>query len=106
MSKRKTTKKKTTAKTRTPAAAAATAKRPKAAAEAPAKGQEKPDKKAAREGLCVFAFRLSTEERDTIHKAAGPGKASMFARGLLVAAARKDETALNAIVKHWNPDSR
>jgi hypothetical protein len=93
MRKRKTTKKKTTAKT------------PKAAATATAEAQEKPDKKAARDDLCVFAFRLTAEERDAIHKAAGPGKASKFARGLLVAAARNDDVALKAIVKHWNPDS-
>lgn len=105
MRKSKTTKKKATAKTRKPVATTAKAKTPKATAEASAKTQEKPDKKTGREDLCVFAFRLSAEERDAIHKAAGPGKASMFARGLLVAAARKDETALNAIVKHWNPSS-
>ena len=62
-------------------------------------------KKAPREDLCVFAFRLTSEERDAIHKAAGPGKASKFARGLLVAAARNDDVALKAIVKHWKPES-
>lgn len=89
MTKRKTTKKRATTKTRKPAA----------------KAQEKPEKKAAREDLCVFAFRLTAEERDAIHKAAGPAMASKFARGLLVAAARNDDVALKAIIKHWNPDS-
>ena len=33
---------------------------------------EEPKDKVAREDLCVFAFRLTAEERDAIHKAAGP----------------------------------
>ena len=55
--------------------------------------------KAPREELCVFAFRLTEAERIDIHKAAGPGKASKFARSLLVAAARKDDAAVRAIMK-------
>lgn len=55
--------------------------------------------KAPREELCVFAFRLTEAERIDIHKAAGPGKASKFARNLLVAAARKDDAAVRAIMK-------
>ena len=55
--------------------------------------------KAPREELCVFAFRLTEAERDAIHKAAGPSKASKFARNLLVAAASKDEAAVRAIMK-------
>ena len=55
--------------------------------------------KAPREDLCVFAFRLTEAERDAIHKAAGPAKASKFARNLLVAAATKDEAAVRAIMK-------
>lgn len=55
--------------------------------------------KAPREELCVFAFRLTEAERDAIHKAAGPAKASKFARSLLVAAANKDEAAVRAIMK-------
>jgi len=54
--------------------------------------------KAPREDLCVFAFRLTETERDAIHKAAGPAKASKFARSLLVAAATKDEAAVLAIM--------
>ena len=62
---------------------------------------EKPaaETKAPREELCVFAFRLTEAERDAIHKAAGPAKASKFARNLLVAAATKDEAAVRAIMK-------
>jgi len=54
---------------------------------------------AKRDDLCVFAFRLTGAERDAIHKAAGPAKASKFARSLLVAAARNDEAAVKAILK-------
>jgi hypothetical protein len=43
--------------------------------------------------LVVFAFRLTRAERDLIHKAAGPAKASKFARSLLVAAAGGDTEA-------------
>jgi hypothetical protein len=87
MAKRNTTKKKATAKT------------PKPAAPGPAKAEEKPEEKAPRTDLCVFAFRLSAEERAAIHKAAGPAMASKFARGLLVAAARNDEAGVKAIMK-------
>jgi len=59
----------------------------------------KPKEKAQHEDLCVFAFRLTTEERDAIHKAAGPAKASKFARSLLVAAAQNDEATVKAIMK-------
>ena len=55
--------------------------------------------KVTREELCVFAFRLTEAERDAIHKAAGPAKASKFARNLLVAAATKDDAAVRAIMK-------
>ncbi|MDO8944996.1 MAG: hypothetical protein Q7U75_17580 [Desulfobacterales bacterium] len=54
---------------------------------------------STREELCVFAFRLTEAERNAIHAAAGPGKASKFARSLLVAAARKDDAAVRAIMK-------
>jgi len=85
MSKPRITKKKSTAKSRKPAAAAKTVGEPKS--------------KAPREELCVFAFRLTAEERDAIHKAAGPAKASKFVRSLAVAAARNDEAAVKAILK-------
>ena len=47
----------------------------------------------------MFAFRLTPAERDAIHKAAGPAKASKFVRSLAVAAARNDEAAVKAILK-------
>ena len=83
MGKSKSTKKKT-AKTRKPEKAAVVAKEPK--------------EKAQREDLCVFAFRLTPEERDAIHTAAGPAKASKFVRALAVAVAKKDEAAVKAIM--------
>ena len=42
----------------------------------------------------MFAFRLTEAERDAIHKAAGPAKASKFVRSLAVAAARNDDAAV------------
>jgi len=88
MSKPKTTKKKSSAKARKPAAKATAATPP-----------AEPKEKAPREELCVFAFRLTAEERDAIHKAAGPAKASKFVRTLAVAAARNDEATVKAILK-------
>ena len=64
-----------------------------------AKKTETKTEKKPREELCVFAFRLTAEERVAIHKAAGPGKASKFARNILVAAARNDMVAVKAIMK-------
>jgi len=43
------------------------------------------------EDLVVFAFRLTPKERDLIHAAAGPAKASKYVRTLAVAAANGDE---------------
>lgn len=44
--------------------------------------------------LVVFAFRLTPAERELIHRAAGPAKASRFVRALAVAAAGGDEEAV------------
>ena len=65
-----------------------------------AKKTEAKTEKKPKEELCVFAFRLTAEERVAIHEAAGPGKASKFARTLLVAAARRDEAAVKTIMKN------
>src|SRR5229473_2667849 len=48
---------------------------------------------AESEELVVFAFRL-TAERELIHKAAGPARASRFVRAVALAAAGGDEEAL------------
>ena len=88
MGKSKTTKKKATAKTRKPA---------KPVVQTVA--QDEPKKDAPGKDLCVFAFRLTAEERNAIHKAAGPAKASKFVRALAVAAARNDEATVEVIMK-------
>jgi hypothetical protein len=50
------------------------------------------------EELVVFAFRLSAEERDEIHTAAGSARASRFVRAVALASARGDVKALQAIL--------
>jgi hypothetical protein len=101
MSKPKSTKKAATpAKEAKPETTAA----PKATA-AKASTKEKPAKvrKTPVEELVVFAFRLLPEERDLIHAAAGPAKASKFVRALSVAAARGDEALVKEMLKGINP---
>ncbi len=62
--------------------------------------EPKPKKeKAPKEELCVFAFRLTPAERNLIHKAAGPARASRFVRTIAVAAAREDEKAYRVALK-------
>jgi hypothetical protein len=56
-------------------------------------------KREPEEDLVVFAFRLSPEEREVIHKAAGPARASKFVRAVAIAAACKDEAALRLLVQ-------
>lgn len=63
---------------------------------APAVAKAIPD--SAEPELVVFAFRLSREERDLIHAATGPSKASKFVRSLAVAGARGDEAAVREIL--------
>ena len=55
-------------------------------------------KSKASDDLVVFAFRLSAEERDLIHQASGPAKASRFVRAVVLSAARGDMKALQAII--------
>ena len=47
----------------------------------------------------MFAFRLTEAERDAIHKAAGPAKASKFARNLRWPPPTNDDAAVRAIMK-------
>ena len=78
-----------------------TAKKKKASKKAPTKEKaKKKETKPPKEELVVFAFRLTQAERDLIHQAAGPGRASKFVRTLTVAASKKDETAVGEIVQH------
>lgn len=46
--------------------------------------------KAQKADLVVFAFRLPATDRDLIHKAAGPGKATKFVLAAALAAASAD----------------
>ena len=55
--------------------------------------------KTPKEELCVFAFRLTPQERDLIHRTAGAGRASKFVRGVALAAAKEDEAAFRKILK-------
>jgi len=55
--------------------------------------------KAAKEELCVFAFRLTPAERDAIHRTAGPRNATQFVRRVAVAFATEDETAFRTVLK-------
>ena len=48
--------------------------------------------------LCTFAIRLPKADRDAIHKAAGPAKATKFVRALAVAAARGDLEVVTGMV--------
>jgi len=50
------------------------------------------NERAPKEPLVVFAFRLKPEERDAIHRAAGPGKATKFVLSAALAAAKQVRT--------------
>jgi hypothetical protein len=61
-------------------------------------GARPPKTPEPEEDLVVFAFRLTATERELIHKAAGPAKASRFVRVLAVAAAKRDEAAVRDLL--------
>ena len=74
----------------------------KSTEKAPAKAKRAADeimpKARAAEELVVFAFRLTEAERDAIHAAAGPARASRFVRAVAIAAARRDVAQLQSIL--------
>lgn len=76
----------------------APAKAKAAETKAPAESAGVPDQAPDDLDLVVFAFRLTREERDLIHAAAGAAKASKFARNLLVACARGDNGTVLGIL--------
>jgi hypothetical protein len=80
-------------KTRAKRTTEATAPKAKAKPEPEASGDAAPT-----EEQVVFAFRLSRAERDAIHAAAGPAKASRFVKTLAIAAAAGDIDVIHAIV--------
>ena len=63
------------------------------------RGARLPKMKEPQEETVVFAFRLSPEERELIHQAAGPAKASRFVRALAIAAACHDEAAIKLLLQ-------
>jgi len=64
--------------------------------------EPKPDVK---EELVVFAIRLPKADRDLIHKAAGPRRATRFVRSVALAAARGDERGFREILAEHNVSS-
>jgi hypothetical protein len=77
---------------KTPKAKAAKQSTPKK--ETASKEAKSKKQKAPKEPQVVFAFRLTEAQRDTIHKAAGPGKASQFVLNAALALAKGDGEAL------------
>lgn len=60
--------------------------------------EPKPKKeKTPREDLVVFAFRLPAADRDLIHRAAGPAKATKFVHAAALAAANGDSGAFEGL---------
>jgi hypothetical protein len=58
----------------------------------------KREPKERQEDMVVFAFRLSPEEREVIHKAAGPARASKFVRAVAIAAACANRKAIDLLL--------
>ncbi len=54
-------------------------------------------KKEKAADVVVFAFRLPAADRDAIHKAAGPGKATRFVHAAALAAASGDTKAFEEL---------
>jgi len=74
--------------------------KPKRKADAIVVKEPKPKKeKAPKVPLVVFAFRLREADRDLIHKAAGPGKATRFVVAAALAAANGDQKAFASLVE-------
>jgi hypothetical protein len=61
------------------------------------KKAKEPKKEQPRPSMVVFAFRLAAADRDAIHAAAGPGKATRFVLAAALAAARGDQKAFDAL---------
>ena len=73
--------------------------KPKPAKKFKAVKEPKPKKeKTPKELQVVFAFRLTKAQRDLIHKAAGPGKATRFVRSAALAAANVDRPAFEQLL--------
>jgi len=64
----------------------------------PVKEPRPKKEKKPKEPQVVFAFRLTEAQRDAIHKAAGPGKATRFVRTAALAAASGDRPAIEELL--------
>ena len=77
-----------------PAPAPVAEKKPRAKTPAPAPAPE-PSEPVE---LVVFAFRLAQSEREEIHNAVAPSKASRFVRAVALAAARHDMAGIQTAI--------
>ncbi len=71
----------------------------------------KSESKAARKkekaaDVVVFAFRLPVADREAIHKAAGPGKATRFVHAAALAAASGDTKAFEELAAQARTNSK
>lgn len=89
----------TTPKTRKKGPQRATAPRSrKTGKKGPARKPAATQRPESAEDLVVFAFRLTKAERDRIHQAAGPARASRFVKAAALAAADADAKAFEAVL--------
>jgi hypothetical protein len=75
----------------------APAKAPKEALPKTAPEPKPKKERAPKADLVVFAFRLPAADRDLIHKAAGPGKATRFVLAAALAASNADDGAFKEL---------
>ena len=90
--------KKTKAEAPAKSVAEGKAKKEKPVKVAPPKEPKLKREKLPAEDICVFAFRLSTADRDRIHQSAGSGKASGFVLAAALAAASGDLEAFKTVI--------
>ena len=86
--------KKPAARAKKAAAAGATTPKDVATGKPKAKREPKP-----KEDLCVFALRMTPDERDRLHASTGPARATRFARAVLIAFANGDDVTFRRLVK-------
>ena len=55
--------------------------------------------KKPKEDLCVFALRLTENEREKFHEVTGPAGGTYFARQLMVVFSNEDESGFRALLK-------
>src|SRR2546422_7056495 len=87
-----------TARKESPVKSEAPTKSKKAAKTKVVKEPKAKKEKAPKEPQVVFAFRLTEAQRNQIHKAAGPGRATRFVRSAALAAASGDRPAFEELL--------